>query len=151
LETITEEVGKIEKINCKIDEFDIKLNLLHKEVTRLATVISDPPNEEFSVPVKKQGSESAPVSSQSVIQGSSSTVINCKQWSDFQVLTMHALSLSFGIKEVEKTFQVNALKNNQIIVYNGPLPTIYLILAAWLSQELEVPKQNIIEGTLSLT
>jgi ABC-type Fe3+-citrate transport system substrate-binding protein len=150
LETVTEQVGKIDEINRKVEEFDQKISILQKEITSLVSIISNSPKEAFSAPVKKSESHTATTPSLSAVQGSSPMNISCKQWSDFQVLTIHAQSLSFSIKEIDKTFQVNALKNNQIIVYNGPLPMLSSILAAWLSQQLEVPKQSIIEGVLSL-
>ena len=61
---------------------------------------------------------------------------------------MHVATLSFTYKEAEKVFQAEALRGNQVIVYAGALPNFSKILKAWLSKELDVSEQNILEGFL---
>jgi hypothetical protein len=61
-----------------------------------------------------------------------------------------AQTLSFLYKEAEKAFQVDALKNNQIITYSGELPKTASLLRNWLSKQLEVPEKNILEGILAI-
>jgi hypothetical protein len=77
-----------------------------------------------------------------------SLILCCKQWEDFQILASHAQTLSFDYDDSEKVFQANALKGSQIITYKGSLPNLSIILKAWLSVQLAVTNQNILEGFL---
>jgi hypothetical protein len=77
-------------------------------------------------------------------------ILRCKQWEDFQTLAVQAQTLSFMVKEAEKTFQVDALKGNQIITYSGELPKIASLLKIWLGRQLDVPEQKILEGVLAI-
>jgi hypothetical protein len=58
--------------------------------------------------------------------------------------------VSFLYREAEKTFQVDALKNNQIVTYSGELPKAVLLLKAWLAGQLGVPEKRIMEGILAI-
>jgi hypothetical protein len=76
--------------------------------------------------------------------------MRCKQWDDFQGLADQAQTVSFLYREAEKTFQVDALKNNQIITYSGELPKFTVMLKAWLSRQLLVDEKRILEGVLAI-
>jgi hypothetical protein len=76
--------------------------------------------------------------------------LRCKQWEDFQTLAFQAQTLSFMVKEAEKTFQADALKGNQIITYSGEIPKFAALLKMWLSKQLDVPEQKILEGVLAI-
>ncbi|RLI15612.1 hypothetical protein DRO41_03975, partial [Candidatus Bathyarchaeota archaeon] len=69
---------------------------------------------------------------------------------DFQTLAHQAQTLSFLYKETEKKFQVDALKENQIITYSGELPKQTNLLKTWLSKKLDIPEKNILEGILAI-
>ena len=58
--------------------------------------------------------------------------------------------MSFLYREAEKTFQVDALKNNQIITYSGELPKQTALLKAWLARQLDVPEKKVLEGILAI-
>jgi hypothetical protein len=77
-------------------------------------------------------------------------ILRCKQWEDFQTLAFQAQTLSFMVKEAEKTFQADALKGNQIITYNGEIPKFAALLKMWLSKQLDVHEQKILEGVLAI-
>jgi hypothetical protein len=53
-------------------------------------------------------------------------------------------------REAEKTFQVDAVKDNQIITYSGELPKYNSLLKAWLSKQLNVPEKKALEGILAI-
>jgi hypothetical protein len=61
---------------------------------------------------------------------------------------MHAQTFSFSIKEGEKVFLVNAIKGNKIIIYSGVLPNPSIVLKTWLSRQLVMPDQDILEGSI---
>jgi hypothetical protein len=77
-------------------------------------------------------------------------ILRCKQWEDFQGLAHQAQTLSFLYREAEKTFQVDALKDNQIITYSGELPKQISLLKTWLSKQLDIPEKKILEGILAI-
>jgi hypothetical protein len=149
LETVTEHAGKIDKMNGKIEGLEKEINSLQKDIASLSGILSNSPKETFAASVNKQEPQAAPMVSPAA-QGGSCIVLQCKEWLDFQTLSMNAQTLTFNIKDDEKTFQANALKGNQIIMYSGQLPMLSSIMISWLSQRLEVPKHNIMEGALSL-
>jgi hypothetical protein len=76
--------------------------------------------------------------------------MRCKQWEDFQTLARQAQTVSFLYRETEKTFQADALKNNQIITYSGELPKPTTLLKAWLAKQLDIPENKILEGILTI-
>ena len=86
-----------------------------------------------------------------VAQVRPSVVLRCKQWEDFQTLAAGAQTLSFNYKEEEKVFQADALKGSQIINYSGAIPKFSAVLKAYLSKQLNVPEQAILEGVLALS
>jgi hypothetical protein len=45
---------------------------------------------------------------------------------------------------------VDALKNNQILTYSGELPKPTALLKSWLSKQLNVPEERILEGVLAV-
>jgi hypothetical protein len=77
-------------------------------------------------------------------------ILRCKQWEDFQTLAHQPQTLSFLYKEAEKSFQVDALKGNQIITYSGELPRPTALLKTWLSKQLEIPENKVLEGILAI-
>ena len=77
-------------------------------------------------------------------------IIRCKQWEDFQAAAWGAQTLSFMYREDDKTFQVDAVKDNQIMTYGGELPKYNLLLKSWLSNRLSVPEKKALEGVLAI-
>jgi hypothetical protein len=148
LATVTEQLGDTGELSGKVEKVEEKINSLQKEVTNLISYVSgNAPKEALPAAVKEQTSQTAPVP---VVQGGASVILRCKQWEDFQTLAFRAQTLSFCYKEDEKVFQADALKGNQIITYNGPLPKFSSILKASLSKQLDVPETNILEGVLTI-
>jgi hypothetical protein len=45
---------------------------------------------------------------------------------------------------------VDALKNSQIITYSGELPKQTALLKSWLSKQLDIPEDRILEGVLAV-
>lgn len=145
LATVTEQMGDTSQLSSKVEKVDEKISGLKIEVTNLIGCIS-------------AGSKAAPpatappvVSTEvEAVTAGSSVVLRCKQWEDFQALASHAQNVSFNYKETEKVLQADALKGNQIIVYNGPLPRFPVVIKAFLAKQLDVSEQCIIEGGLAL-
>ena len=147
--TVTESVGKIDAINSKIEEVEDKINILQKDVANLSGILSNAPKETICGETRKMEPKTASAEAILAMTGGSPMILNCTQWSDFQAFAIHAQTLTFSIKEEEKMCEVSSIVGNQIFVYKGPLPQLSSMLAAYLNQQLEVPKQSIIEGALS--
>ena len=146
--TLTEYLENINALNSKVENAEEKINIIQNEVTDIVGGRSSKPKEALQASVREMGSQVRASSAVpfAVVQSGSSLVLRCKQWRDFEVLAMHAQTLSFSYKEDEKVLQVCAIKGNQIIRFIGALPGFSIILKAWLSQQLSIPESNIVEG-----
>jgi hypothetical protein len=149
LATVTENVGKLDEINGKIGGLEDKISNLQKEITNLFDILSNAPKETVCSEAKKIEPKITPAETQLAMNCSSPMVLNCKQWSDFQAFATHPQTLTFSLKEEEKMCEVSTVNGNQIFIYKGTLPKLSSMLTAYLSQQLDVPKQSIIEGSLS--
>ncbi|MEM3616915.1 MAG: hypothetical protein QXJ31_03270 [Candidatus Bathyarchaeia archaeon] len=145
---ITERLGEAGELSGKIENVEERLTNLQSEISNLisylstsheAPKVSEPP----TMHVQKPQVFAAEIRGPPVI-------LRCKQWEDFQTLARQAQALSFLYKEAEKTFQADALKNNQIITYSGELPKPTTLLKSWLSKQLDVPEERILEGILAV-
>jgi len=147
LGTITDRLGDTGELSGKIEKVEEGLATLQDEITNLITYMSTS-RETVVVPqtVQKEEVEARPVSE---MRGPP-VILRCKQWEDFETLACQAQTLSFLYKEAEKTFQVDALKNNQVITYSGELPKQTSLLKTWLSKKLGVPEKRVMEGILAI-
>ena len=132
--TLTEYLENINVLNSKMENAEEKINIVQKEVTDIV-------GGELEHKVW-----ASPVLPSVMVQSGSSLVLHCKQWGDFEVLAMHAQTLSFNFKEDENVLQVCAIKGNQIIRFNGAVPGFSIIFKAWLSRQLNITELNIVEG-----
>lgn len=146
LGSITERLGDTGELSGKIEKVEERLTTLQNEIANLITYLSAP-QEAPAIPVQTMQEQKAkPIRA---AQGPP-VILRCKQWKDFQTLAHQAQTLSFMYKEAEKTFQVDALKNNQVITYSGELPKQVSLLKTWLSKQLDVPEKKILEGILAI-
>lgn len=145
LGSVTEQLGETGELTCKVENVEEKISGLQTEISGLVNYLSQSSPQSSSVVNKDEveNIQSRPMHGPPVI-------LRCKQWLDFQTLATNAQTLSFMYKEIEKTFQVDALKGNQIITYSGPLPTFDSLLKMWLSKQLEISEKQILEGVLAI-
>jgi uncharacterized protein YhaN len=155
LGNVTEKMGDTGELTGKVEKVEERLTTLQNEIANLITQISSSPREQLAVApsmmaqvaskprvedvqVRERGVHGPPV------------ILRCKEWDDFQNVATQAQTLSFMYREAEKTFQVDAVKDNQIITYSGPLPKGAAMLKAWLSKQLDVAEKKILEGILAI-
>ena len=151
LSTVVEQIGEaMAGLKSKAELSEEKIDNLQKEVTNLIGNFSNAPKKELLEEVKRSEPQIQASTAVSfvAIQGERTLILRCNRWGDFQELAMHAQKLSFSYKEDEKVIQTNALSGNQMIVYEGTLPNFSLILKKWLSGQLFISEQNILEGFL---
>ena len=153
LGTVAEQLGDTGELTGKVEKVEQKISGLQNEIGGLINYLSTSPRAEVPVLSKEQPkmetAQGVAVQSAPVMQGPA-VVLRCKQWEDFQNYASQAQTLSFMVKEAEKSFQADAIKSNQIITYTGELPKLALFLKAWLSKQLDIPEKRILEGVLAI-
>ncbi len=148
LGTITERLGDTGELSGKIEKVEERLTTLQNEIANLITYLSishrTPTTSTPQAPEQRIGAVQY-----GEVRGPP-VILRCKQWEDFQTLAYQAQTLSFLYREAEKSFQVDALKDNQIITYSGELPKQVSLLKIWLSKQLDIPEKKILEGILAI-
>jgi hypothetical protein len=148
LGSITERLGDTGALSGKIAKVEERLTTLQNEIANLITYLSA--SHEAPPVLTQLTQEQKPEALQvRTVQGPP-VILRCKQWEDFQTLANQAQTLSFLYREAEKTFQADALKDNQIITYSGELPKQIPLLKTWLSKQLDIPEKKILEGILAI-
>ena len=148
--TVSEQINEtIEDLKAKVEKAEEKVNILQKEVTNLTGCLSNTPEKALPITSNEQASHvQAALALSPAVQNNPPLILHCKQWTDFQLLAMNAQTLTFIYKEEGGIFEVNALKENQLIQYSGVLPNISSILKIWLSTTFDLDGQKIFEGLL---
>ena len=157
LGTVTEQIGTSGDLTGKVEKIEGKVTSLQNEITNLVNCLSTTPREapvainepKAAEPAQQMQPTQAPIVQASIVQGPP-VIVRCKQWEDFMNLAPQAQTLSFMVKDTERTFQVDALKGNQIITYTGELPKYPAMLKVWLSKQLNAPEKNVLEGVLAI-
>jgi len=129
---VTGKFGASGEMATKIDRVEQRLTGLQTEVASLIKELSSP-KELHALAVR-----GPPV------------IVRCKQWDDFKILASGAETISFLLKEAEKTFQADALKEGRVLTYTGEFPRDVKLLKFWLSRELNVTEDKVFEGILAI-
>jgi hypothetical protein len=149
LATVTEQIGETGELSGKVEKVEEKINNLQKEVTNLIGYMSSAQRDAPQTAVKEP--TSASIAPSFAFSGGPSLVLKCQQWEDFLNLAAKAQTLSFSFREDEKVFHVSAHRGNQLLTYSGALPKLSTILKVYLSKQLDVPQQGILEGVLAVS
>jgi hypothetical protein len=148
LGTITDRMGDAGELSGKVEKVEERLSTLQNEITNLITYLSAP-HETTPMPATQAPERKDEIVQTREIRGPP-VILRCKQWEDFLSQAYQAQSVSFLYRDPERAFQVDALKNNQIITYSGELPKPTALLKSWLAQQLSVEEKRILEGILSI-
>jgi len=108
---------------------------LEKEIAKLKNII-------FSSSAKSAFKQEKTVNSPLELEYGPRVTLNCKEWEDFRACACQAQIVTFERKEIEGRFRASALKNNQLVTYEGSLPTLPALLKAWLSEQLKIDSAN---------
>lgn len=149
LGNITDKLGDAGELNGKIEKVEERLGTLQDEITNLISYLSASPQHAPAIPpqlVQERREENMPAR----VTHGPPVILRCKQWEDFMTLAMQADTVSFMYREAEKTYQVDALKSNQIITYSGELPKATALLKSWLAKQLEISDKKVLEGILAI-
>ncbi len=154
---VTEQIGTTGDLTGKVEKIEERVTGLQTEITNLVNCLSTTPQGAPAVirepklvePAQPAQPIQAPVVQASIVQGPP-VIVRCKQWEDFLSLASQAQTVSFTVKETERTFQVDALKGNQIVTYTGELPKPAALLKVWLSKQLSLSEKIVLEGVLAI-
>jgi hypothetical protein len=145
LGTVTEQLGVTGELSTKVEKVEQRITGLQNEITSLVGYLST-----------SRGTSGGPINpearievGQTIIARGQPVLLRCKQWEDFVEMAFKADTVSFLVKEAEHTFQVDALKGNQIVTYSGEIPKIPPLLRIWLSKQLDISEKKMLEGALS--
>jgi hypothetical protein len=131
---ITNKLGTGGEMNSKVERVEERLATIQSEVANLIKELSTP---------KETGAANLNLRGPPVI-------VRCKQWDDFKALAIGAETVSFLMKEPEKSFQADALKNGRVLTYNGEYPRDARLLKLWIAHELAVEEEKVFEGVLAI-
>jgi len=133
-------IGELGKVTGKLGSGGEMATKVERVEERLASIQSEVASliKELSVPRELPHVRGPPV------------IVRCKQWEDFKALAVGAETVSFLLKEAEKSFQADALKDGRVLTYNGEFPRDVKLLKFWLARELGVPEENVFEGVLAI-
>lgn len=149
LGNITERLGDTGELSSKIEKVEERLTTLQSEITNLITYLSAP-HGASPAPAQAVQEQKVTATAETKELRGPPVILRCKQWEDFQALAYQAQTVSFLHREAEKSFQVDALKNNQIVTYSGELPKPTALLKSWLAKQLDVNENKILEGILAI-
>jgi len=131
LSKTTERLGGTGELSEKVTKVEERLSTIQSEISNLINYISSP----REAPTYSQG---PPV------------IVRCKKWEDFKTLSTNADTVSFLFKETERTFQIDALKEGKVLTYSGEFPQDSKLFKTWISKELKIPEEKILEGVLAI-
>ncbi len=157
LGNVTEQIGTTGDLTGKVEKIEERVSSLQNEISNLVNCLSTTPQEKPVVvketkpaePLQPMQPTQTAVVQAGIVQGPP-VILRCKQWEDFLGLAAQAQTMSFMVKETERTFQVDALKGNQIITYTGELPKPAALLKNWLTKQLNLSEKNVLEGVLAI-
>ena len=132
---VTEQFSDTGEVSEKMDRIEERLSNMQAEVANLINFVSAPKPAIPSAPAHISG---PPV------------IVKCKNWQDFKTLAQNAETVSYTLQETEKIFQADALKQGRILTCSGELPKNTRMLKTWLSKELDIQEEQILEGLLTL-
>ena len=146
------QLGESGELSGKVKKIEDKLNGVQSDVSNLLKSFSPLPPETKPPEVAPADTKDkrADVPNLNYSTSNLPLLFQCKQWEDFQRLAKQAHTVSFAFKDTEKIFEVNALKDNQVISYEGEAPEQSLLVKMYLSKQLEVPERQILEGGITL-
>jgi hypothetical protein len=151
LGTVADQMGETGELTAKVEKIEEKINGLQNNMNTLLKCVSASPREIQATAAANLNETVSRESPRIDSLGGPSVLFRCKQWEDFLIFAAQAQTVSFMFKDSDRTFEVNALKNNQVVSFSGELPKLASLLKAWLGKEMSTSEKKILEGSLSLS
>jgi len=151
LATVTRQRLDTKALKIKIEKLEEEINNLQKQLTNLSGNLLNTPEKTLPITAKEQEPQATNIVFPGAVKGGRFAILECKQWEDFETFALKAQTLSFSYKTEQKVFQVDALRDNQLVSYIGALPKFSSILKTWLSQKFDLSERCILEGTMTIS
>ncbi len=132
LRRVVEDSGMGSAESEKVGDIETRFSAIQNEISDLINSLPS------SAMVREESLRGPPV------------IVRCKQWDDFKTQALNANTVSFLYRAEEKAFQVDALKEGRVYTYSGQMPSDVTFLRAWLSRELFVEENRVLEGILAI-
>jgi uncharacterized coiled-coil protein SlyX len=151
LGTVATQLGESGELNTKVKKIEDKINSLQAEVGNLVKSLSNSQRTAVPAVAATQPVAEAPkLDVPSAMRNGLPMVLQCKQREDFLALAAQAERVVFSRRESDKTFEVQALKNGQLVCFNGDAPDFATLMKTFLSRQLGVAEKQIFEGNITL-
>jgi hypothetical protein len=150
LGTVADQLGENGETNGKVKKIEDKITNLQTDIGNLMKSMSRPEPAMVQAPMEAPNQQPKVAAPSLVAPSGLPLTFQCSQWDDFQTLANNAQTVSFTFSEAEKRFQVTALKNNQVISFNGELPKLSALLKIYLGKQMTVSEKQILEGIIAL-
>jgi hypothetical protein len=176
LGNVAGQLGETGELNGKVKKIEDKINGIQKEIKNLKSLAMSQESPVVSADIKVADSDKTknqitptsttqpnstgnmnPVVNQNhvlsqqeadLISSELPLTLHVSQWEDFQALSNQAQTISFKLKENEKIIEITAIKNNQIITYTGQTSNQATLIKTWVSKQLNIAEEQIIEGNI---
>ena len=152
LGTVAGQLGETGELSDKVKTIEDRIGGLQSDLSNFVKTLSTSPN---GAPAAAAASfapkeEPNPQPAQAILPNGLALTLLCKQWEDFQAIAAQAQTVSFAFKESDKSFEVDALKNSQVISYSGEMPKLSTLLKVYLSKQLAISEKQVLEGDMAL-
>ncbi len=141
LKTLSRLIDTIDnKSEANTNKIILEIIALQKEVKTLQAQLNESENKpNFMSPTFTQTSINQKME-----------ILQFKNWVEFQIFAGQPQFSAYTYRDTDNLFEINAVKNNQLLVYIGETPKMNIMLRSWLSNQLAVNQERIVEGTIEL-
>jgi hypothetical protein len=151
LGTVAGQLGESGELNTKVKKIEDRISGLQNDVGNLVKSLSNSSRQNaLTANLSAVAKEPLPEAPSANSANGLPLLLQCKQWEDFQTFATQAQTVSFSVKETEKVFEVDALKDNRVVTFNGEMPKLPFLLKVYLSKQLGIPERQILEGGMAL-
>ena len=151
LGSVAGQIGETGELSDKVKMIEDKIGGLQNDVGNILRSFSTS-KDSFSPSAVVATTKEAPKPSatQATLPNGLPMLLQCRKWEDFQVMAFQPQTVTFLVRESDKSFEVDALKNNHVISFNGEMPNLALLLKIYLSKQLCISEEQILEGDMAL-
>ena len=145
---IADRIGDVCELTT-FKRFEEKINSMQNDIRNLAKASSTHFQETQSSQSNADLNNLPRNSPETFEERSMPVILRFKKWDEFQAFASQPKTVSFSYRESDKAFEVDAVKNNQLLAYVGDIPDLSLLLKAFLSRQLALSGEKMFEGTLT--
>ena len=150
LGNVAGQVGETGELSDKVRMIEDKIGGLQNDVGNILRSFSTSKISDASAAPSLAKNVATPVVPSVSLPNGLPMLLQCKLWEDFQAMAFQPQTVTFLVRDADKSFEVDALKNHHVISFNGELPNLSLLLKMYLSKQLGISERQILEGDMAL-